>query len=103
MKIHDNGEVLTVSNIKELAAGNSDSFREEVRAALPPQIKAIDIDLSDTDFVDSCGLGALISVYKLVNNSSGSIPVRLMNPAPSIQQIFELTRLHKIFEIVKTE
>ena len=103
MKIHDNGEVLTVSNIKELAAANSDSFREEVRAALPPRIKAIDIDLSDTDFVDSCGLGALISVYKLVNNSSGSIPVRLMNPAPSIQQIFELTRLHKIFEIVKTE
>src|ERR1700704_6348619 len=103
MKIDDSGDILTISSIKELAAGNSDSFREEVRAALPSRVKAIEIDLSDTDFVDSCGLGALISVYKLVNNSSGSIPVRLVNPTPSIQQIFELTRLHKIFEIVKTE
>ena len=72
MKIHESGEVLTVSHIKELAAGNSDSFREEVRAALPSRVKAIEIDLSDTDFVDSCGLGALISVYKLVNNRSGA-------------------------------
>src|SRR5690349_17606358 len=102
MKIHDNGDVLTVSNIKELAAGNSDSFRDEVRAALPARVKALEIDLSDTDFVDSCGLGALISVYKFLNRA-GSVPVRLVNPAPSIQQIFELTRLHKIFEIVKTE
>jgi len=102
MKIHDNGDVLTVSNIKELAAGNSDSFRDEVRAALPPRVKALEIDLSETDFVDSCGLGALISVYKFLNRA-GAVPVRLVNPAPSIQQIFELTRLHKIFEIVKTE
>ena len=103
MKIHDSGDVLTISNIKELAAGNSDSFREEVRAALPPAVKAIEIDLSDTDFVDSCGLGALISVYKFVNGRNGPVPVRLINPAPSIQQIFELTRLHRIFEIVKNE
>ena len=103
MKIHDSGDVLTISNIKELAAGNSDNFREEVRAAVPSGIKAIEIDLSDTDFVDSCGLGALISVYKYVNSRDGPVPVRLVNPTPSIQQIFELTRLHRIFEIVKSE
>src|SRR5258705_790966 len=103
MKIHDNGDVLTVSNIKELAAGNSDHFRDEVRAALPTGVKAVEIDLSDTDFVDSCGLGALISVYKFVNGRNGPVPVRLVNPTPPIQQIFELTRLHRIFEIVKSE
>jgi anti-sigma B factor antagonist len=103
MKINDSGNVLTITNIKELAAGNSDLFRDEVRAAVPSGVKAIEIDLSDTDFVDSCGLGALISVYKFVNSRHGQVPVRLVNPTPSIQQIFELTRLHRIFEIVRTE
>lgn len=103
MKIQDSGEVLTISHIKELAAANSDTFRDEVRAALPSRVKAVEIDLSDTDFVDSCGLGALISVYKFVNSRNGPVPVRLVNPTASIQQIFELTRLHRIFEIVKSE
>ena len=103
MKINDSGNILTITNIKELAAGNSDMFRDEVRAAVPSGVKAIEIDLSDTDFVDSCGLGALISVYKFVNSRYGSIPVRLINPTPPIQQIFELTRLHRIFEIVRTD
>jgi anti-sigma B factor antagonist len=103
MKINESGDILSISNIKELAAGNSDMFRDEVRAAVPSGVKAIEIDLSDTNFVDSCGLGALISVYKFVNSRHGPVPVRLVNPTPSIQQIFELTRLHRIFEIVKTE
>ncbi len=103
MKIHDTGDILTVSHIKELAAGNAESFRDEVRAALPADVKSIEIDLSDTDFVDSCGLGALISLYKFVNAGNEAVPVRLLNPSPLVQQLFELTRLHRIFEIVKTD
>ena len=103
MKIHDSTDRLTVTNIKELAAGNAESFREEVSSALPPGVKAIEIDLSDTEFVDSCGLGALIALYKQVNNGHEAVPLRLINPTPAVQQLFELTRLHRIFEIVKTE
>ena len=73
MKIHDSTDRLTVSNIKELAAGNAESFREEVSSALPPGVKAIEIDLSDTEFVDSCGLGALIALYKQVNNGHEAV------------------------------
>jgi hypothetical protein len=32
MKIHNNGDILTISNIKELAAATSEVFRDEVRA-----------------------------------------------------------------------
>jgi anti-sigma B factor antagonist len=103
MKIHDSGDILTVTNIKELAAGNAEAFRDEVRGALASDIKAIEIDLSDTDFIDSCGLGALISLYKSVNDGNETVPVRLLNPTSSVQQLFELTRLHRVFEIVKTE
>src|SRR4051812_15352117 len=100
MKIHNNGDILTISNIKELAAGNSEIFRDEVRAVFPSDVRAIEIDLSQTEFVDSSGLGALVSVYKLANPRGSAVAVRLVNPAPPIQQILELTRLHRLFEIV---
>ena len=101
MKISAQDSVLNISEITELGASNSESFRKEVRAALPDPVKAIEVDLSRTSFLDSCGLGALISIYKLANNNSHPIPFRLLNPTPPIQQILELTRLHRLFEIVK--
>jgi len=101
MKIQNSGEILSISEIKELGAANSETFRQEVREALPIKLKAIEVDLSQTQFVDSCGLGALIGIYKMASSHNGGVAVRLLNPKPSIQQIFELTRLHRIFEIVK--
>src|SRR5438874_1607675 len=97
-------DTLCISEIKELGAANADAFRRRVRAALPDgSLKTIEIDLSQTQFVDSCGLGALIAVHKWATtfNGNGAVPVRLLNPPPSVQQILELTRLHRTFEIVK--
>lgn len=101
MKICAENSVLNISEIKELGAANSENFRKEARAALPDPVKAIEVDLSQTSFLDSCGLGALISLYKLANNNSHPVPFRLLNPTPPIQQLLELTRLHRLFEIVR--
>ena len=103
MKLLDKGDVLTVTDVKELGANNSDSFRDEVKAALPNGFKTVEIDLSQTSFIDSCGLGALIAIQKFATGRDGSVSVRLLNPLPSVQQLFELTRLHRMFEIVRRE
>jgi anti-sigma B factor antagonist len=99
MKVEMQGETLNVSGIKELGAANSQLFRDEVKGALGEKQKNIEIDLSETMFVDSCGLGALISLHKTTCNRNGT--VRLLNPTPPVQQILELTRMHRIFEIVQ--
>jgi len=104
MRIALSEDVLSISELEELGAANSDSFRNRVRAAIPDaSLKAIEIDLSQTQFVDSCGLGALIAVHKWASsrNGNGAVPVRLLNPPPPVQQILELTRLHRNFEIIK--
>ena len=103
MKLLDKGDVLTVTDVKELGANNSDSFRDEVKAALPNGFKTVEIDLSQTSFIDSCGLGALIAIQKFATGRNGSVSVRLLNPLPAVQQLFELTRLHRMFEIVRRE
>jgi anti-sigma B factor antagonist len=100
MKIEPQGTTLLVSGLTELNATNAGPFREATRAALTDAIKQVDVDLSLTRFLDSSGLGALIALQKTVTARAGQ--VRILNPASTAQQILELTRLHRVFEIVKT-
>ena len=90
---------MTIGGIEELSAANATSFRNEIREAMDDSLKNIEIDLSRASFLDSCGLGALISLHKTACSRQGS--VRLRNPASPVQQILELTRMHRIFEIVR--
>lgn len=100
MKLQVHGDTLRISEIKELGADNSDALRDRARAALSDAQRNIEIDLSHTTFVDSCGLGSLIALHKTVCHRQGV--VRLLNPQPPVQQILELTRLHRVFEVVNT-
>jgi anti-sigma B factor antagonist len=100
MKIQHQGNTLLVSGLTELNASNAGGLRDAVRSALTPQTTVLDIDLSGTGFLDSSGLGVLIALHKTVATTRGT--VRILNPTPTAQQILELTRLHRVFEIVKT-
>ena len=93
------GEVLRLSDIADLDAETAESIRNEVCANLA-QSHAIEIDLSQTEFLDSSGLGGLVSVHSLAASHNGGVPVRVVNPTPEIQQLLELTRLHRLIEIV---
>lgn len=99
MNIQPQGNTLAVSDVTELNAGNATSFRDQVRAAFVGTQNNIDIDLSQMKFVDSAGLGALVALRKTAGEHNGG--VRLINPSPHVQQILELTRLHRVFEIVR--
>src|SRR3954466_3339088 len=100
MKIEIQGDTLRICGLKELGAANANAFRDEARAAMSDGQRNIEIDLSQTTFIDSCGLGALIALHKTACSRKGTM--RLLHPMPSVQQILELTRMHRIFEIVKS-
>jgi len=99
MKIQNDGDTLRASAIAELSAANANSFRDEARHAFGQQQRNIEIDLSQTTALDSCGLGALVALHKTASARGGVL--RLRNPTPPVQQILELTRMHRIFEVVK--
>ena len=100
MKITQEGESLNITELRDLSSANSEVFRQEVCRSMPPMVKTIEVDLSQTRSVDSCGLGALIGIYKMATRN-GDVTLRLVNPSSSLQQMFELTRLHRIFEVVQ--
>lgn len=89
--------VLTVVGFAELTASNSKLFRKRVCAALNGHT-LVEIDLSQTLFMDCAGLGALIAITHPVRNRK--IVVRLVNPTLQVQQLLHLMRAGEILEIV---
>ena len=100
MKIENQGECLSISDIQELTAVNSAQFREEVSAALPGSPAVIEIDLAETRFVDSSGLGALFAIYRATAQRNGMV-LRLLNPRPEVEQLLDLTQMRQLFEITQ--
>lgn len=99
MKLELQDGVLSVSGLKELDGGNS--LCREVRAQMPERLRAIEIDFSQMEFLNSSGLGELVALHKMALQQSGDVMVRVLNPPMPVQQLFELTRLNRVFEILK--
>ena len=100
MKIETSGQNVRISDIPELTTVNSGVFREQVFTALPEELSLVEIDLSQTRFVDSSGLGALFALYRNTREPDGVV-LRLLHPRPEIQQLLELTQMQQLFEIVQ--
>lgn len=58
------------------------------------------IDATGLTFVDSMGLGAIISLMRRVQADRGEIKIAALSP--DVRMIFELTRLHRVFDICAT-
>ncbi|SRR6266508_725162 len=87
-----------VRNISDIVASNCREFKERVLAVLSDSHQVVELDLTNTSMVDSSGLGALISLDKTMRIRKGL--VRLLNPSQPVLTILELTRLHRVFEVV---
>jgi len=59
------------------------------------------LNLEGVDYIDSSGLGQLITIWSSVRNKGGHMTV--LNPTKRVQRLFEITRLNKVFEILENE
>lgn len=55
------------------------------------------VDMKQTQFIDSSGLGGLLSSLKIVMKINGDI--RISRPTPQALTLLRLTRLHRVFQI----
>jgi len=56
------------------------------------------LDFSKCTFIDSTGLGVIVSAYKRCKEKNGTINLRSINNA-NVLKVFKLTRLDKVFQI----
>ena len=92
------GKVIHVLVVGErLDSENIDVFKSEVDVFLKKGGSGIVIDFSNTKFIDSIGLGTLVSIIKAT--ALNDMKLALLSLPPQIKQIFELTRLYRLFDI----
>jgi len=93
----EEGNTLHVAGVRELSAANSVGFRDRVQMELRLRHQTLELDLSEIRFIDSQGLGMLISLQNRLAKRQGGL--RVINPAPNARKVFELTRMGRVFEI----
>jgi anti-anti-sigma regulatory factor len=100
MKIEGTPDGIRISGLRALDEEQAGEIIEGVRAALPPDTRVIEFDLSRVPALDAAGVGVLLEAHDAVTRL-GAAPVwRLLHPAPAVRQLLELVRLHRVFEIV---
>ena len=85
---------------ERMDAHNSGDLKEQMLQLFDEGKYNLTIDLSAVRFVDSSGLGALVSGFKNASAREGSLKLCCLQP--QVRSMFELTRLHRVFEIFAT-
>jgi anti-sigma B factor antagonist len=57
--------------------------------------------MAEVFYIDSSGLGELVSAFTTVKNSGGQL--KLMNLKARVQDLMQLTRMHMVFDIYTDE
>lgn len=97
-KTETKGDIMVIYVREErLDAHNSDELKAEMQRLFAEGKKNILVDLKDVRFIDSSGLGALVSGFKNAISHQGNL--KLSTLQPQVKSMFELTRLHRVFEI----
>jgi anti-sigma B factor antagonist len=82
--------------VDHLDAGNVKAFREAMQS-VSSNYNTIVIDMGPLNFVDSSGLGALLSCLRAMGVKNGHL--RLFGMTKPVKALFELVRMHRIFTI----
>jgi anti-sigma B factor antagonist len=85
---------------EQLDASNAKEFKRDVAPLLEPCRKVV-FDLAELRFVDSSGLGAILSCLRQLNAKGGELKLCAMSKP--VRALFELVRMHKIFDIYGTK
>lgn len=102
MDIHvDQLENIAIAEIpvEELDASNAGEMKRDMAPILNANNRVV-IDLSRLQFVDSSGLGAVLSCLRQLNAKGGEL--KLCGMTKQVRGAFELVRMHRIFEIFPT-
>lgn len=71
-------------------------FKDQLREIVAPCGKPVCLDMAAVNFMDSSGLGAMISVRKSL---PGNLAIVLSALTPNVERVFRLTRMDSVFEL----
>lgn len=91
------GDALVVDVEGQLIVGNRQELKQRVLEELEKGERKFVVDFQKTGYIDSSGLGVLVSLSKKVREQGGEL--RLANLNEDLKTLFELTKLDTLFQI----
>ncbi len=77
------------------------TLRDEVRKLLAAGQKKIVLNLGEVTYIDSSGLGELVSAYTAVKNAGGEL--KLLNLTSKVRDLLVITKLVTVFDVKDNE
>jgi anti-sigma B factor antagonist len=99
-RLIDDVEIVQVNGRIELGEGSA-AIRDVVRELLSKGRKKILLNLADVDYIDSAGLGVLVSAFTSVRNDGGEL--KLVYLTKKVQDLLQMTRLYTVFDVLDDE
>jgi len=96
------GDVTIVDFSGKITLGEGSAMlRNTVRELVNSGSKKILLSLYDVDYIDSSGIGELVSAYTTVKNASGEL--KLLHLTKRVHDILQITRLFTVFDVQSDE
>ncbi|MFN0179434.1 MAG: STAS domain-containing protein [Gemmatimonadales bacterium] len=95
-----NGQVTIIRVEGQLIVGNRQDLKAMVQDALEGGARKFLIDCGPTGYIDSSGLGALVTISKKIREAGGDLRLAALND--DLRSLFELTKLDSLFHITPT-
>ena len=99
-EVKDNVLVLRLSG-DLIGEDNGANILDKVNAAILDQIRVCVIDISKLRYINSSGIGVLITILTKFRNKGGE--VYLMKPSETVQKLLVITKLNAIFHVIQNE
>ena len=76
-------------------------LRDQIRELLGKNEKKILLNLGDVTYIDSSGIGELVSAFTTVRNQGGEL--KLLNLTKKVHDLLQITKLYTVFDVKDDE
>ena len=96
------GDVSVVDVAGRITLGEgSAALREAIRDLIAKNQKKILLNLGEVNYIDSSGIGELVSGFTTVTNSGGNL--KLLNLNKRVKDLLQITKLYTVFDVHEDE
>src|SRR5262249_3949538 len=98
----DAGKVTVIDLSGRITLGEGSALlRKTIRTLLNEQRTRLLLNLGDVDYIDSSGIGELVSAFTAVKGSGGEL--KLLNLTKKVRDILQITKLYTVFDVHSDE
>lgn len=96
------GDVTVIDAAGRITLGEgSSTFRDAIKDLVTKGEKKVLLNLGDVSYIDSSGIGELVSGFTTLSNAGGRL--KLLNLTKRVQDLLQITKLYTVFEVFDDE